>query len=470
MESSTTTKMVPFHRARCGETGDCAPTGVGVKDHRERVLVEPISVASFVVRFAIAGFVALVVVAMLTAVASRRIGTEQAIDEAKRVAFVSASGIVAPLLGDDVVEMDREALDRVDSAVRDFVLQGSLVRVKIWREDGTIVYSDEPRLIGEQFDLGEAELGVFATGEQVAEVSDLSAPENRFEIEAKLLEVYSRAESSSGESLLFETYFLYSGVTDVGRDLWSQFAPITLGALILLELVQIPLAWSMARRLQSSQQEQERLLRHALDASDAERHRIAADLHDGVVQELTGVSLTLAARGRSESVDSQQALDASAAIRSSVKSLRSLLVEIYPANLQEEGLQSAIGDLVNTVAARGIATRLIADLGTTEIDPDASAFVYRAAQEALRNVISHAAATEVRVSLDVEDGSLRLLVDDNGQGFSSDLLNERATDGHVGLRSLAELAIDLGGSLEVRSTPGTGTRVQLSIPIEDRMR
>ena len=81
---------------------------------------------------------------MFTAYASRRVGTEQAIDEAKRVAFVSSAGIVAPLLDDDVVAMDREALDRVDAAVREFVLQGSLVRVKIWTEDGTIVYSDEP--------------------------------------------------------------------------------------------------------------------------------------------------------------------------------------------------------------------------------------------------------------------------------------------------------------------------------------
>jgi signal transduction histidine kinase len=439
-----------------------------VQDHRGRVLVEPISVGSFVVRFAIAGFVALVVVAMLTAVASRRVGTEQAIDEAKRVAFVSASGIVAPLLDDDVASMDRAALDRVDAAVRDFVLQGSLVRVKIWREDGTIVYSDEPRLIGERFDLDEEEMAVLASDEQVAEVSDLSKPENRYETESKLLEVYSRAETTSGTPLLFETYFRYSGVTAVGRHLWAQFAPITLGALIVLELVQIPLAWSMARRLQASQREHERLLRHALDASDAERRRIAGDLHDGVVQELTGVSLGLAAQGRGEAVTPQQALDASAAIRSSIKALRSLLVEIYPANLQEEGLQSAIGDLLNALEARGIATRLHADLGTTDIDAEAAALAYRTAQEALRNVVSHAVATEVRVTLDIDGGALRLVVDDNGRGFSTDTLDARVDDGHVGLRSLAGLATDLGGSLDVRSAPDTGTRVQVSIPIDDR--
>jgi signal transduction histidine kinase len=330
------------------------------------------------------------------------------------------------------------------------------------------VYSDEPRLIGERFDLDEEEMAVLASDEQVAEVSDLSKPENRYETESKLLEVYSRAETTSGTPLLFETYFRYSGVTAVGRHLWAQFAPITLGALIVLELVQIPLAWSMARRLQASQREHERLLRHALDASDAERRRIAGDLHDGVVQELTGVSLGLAAQGRGEAVTPQQALDASAAIRSSIKALRSLLVEIYPANLQEEGLQSAIGDLLNALEARGIATRLHADLGTTDIDAEAAALAYRTAQEALRNVVSHAVATEVRVTLDIDGGALRLVVDDNGRGFSTDTLDARVDDGHVGLRSLAGLATDLGGSLDVRSAPETGTRVQVSIPIDDR--
>jgi signal transduction histidine kinase len=436
-----------------------------MKEHRARILVKPISVGAFVVRFAIAGFITLVFVAVFTAFASRSVGTEQAIDEAQRVALVSASGIVAPLLNDDVVAMERNALDQVDAAVREFVLQGSLVRVKIWREDGTIIYSDEPRLIGERFILGEDAIAVLATGEQSTEVSDLSKPENRFETESKLLEVYSRSETLNGTPLLFEAYFRYSGVTAVGRHLWGQFAPITLGALLVLEFVQIPLAWSMARRLQSSQREQERLLRHALDASDAERRRIAGDLHDGVVQELTGVSLALAAQGRGESVTTQQASDASASIRSSIKSLRSLLVEIYPANLKEEGLQSAVGDLLNALALRGVATRLIADLGTAQIDQEASSLVYRAAQEALRNVVAHAAASEVRVALSVEGTSLQLVVDDNGRGFSTDTLDERAADGHVGLRSLGGLACDLGGSLEVRSEPGVGTRVHVSVPL-----
>jgi two-component system NarL family sensor kinase len=450
-----------------------------VEQPRARVLVEPISVGSLVARFAITGLVALVFVGAFTAFASRRVGTEQAIDEAKRVAFVSSAGIVTPLLGDDLLTMDREALDRIDAAVRSSVLRGSLVRVKIWAEDGTIVYSDEPRLIGEKFEIGEDERAIFTTDEQGAEVSDLSKPENRFETDSKLLEVYLRTETPSGTPLLFEAYFRYSGVTDVGRNLWAQFAPITIGALVVLQLVQIPLAWSMARRLQTSQRERERLLRHALDASDAERRRIASDLHDGVVQELTGVSLALAAQGRSESIGRQQVLDASSAIRTSIKSLRSLLVEIYPPNLQEEGLESAIGDLISGLTARGFETRLDADLGETGIDPETAGLVYRAAQESLRNVVSHSGAKQVRVDIrtvanpnqksSTRNHSIELVVDDDGRGFSADTLDERAADGHVGLRALAGLVADLGGTLTVRSAPGQGTRVEVSIPIDARL-
>ncbi len=396
--------------------------------HDDRPLVEPISVGKVVARFAVAGFVALVLVIAFTAIASRRVGTEQAIEEARRVADISGIGLVAPVLDDDVVAMDRDALDRLDAVVRDDVLRGSLVRVKIWREDGTIVYADEPRLIGEQFPLDDDALEVLATGGQVAEVSDLSGPENRYETERKLLEVYTRVETPSGTPLLFETYFNYGGVTEVGRNLWLQFAPITIAALILLELVQIPIAWSMARRLQASQQERERLLRHALEASDAERRRIASDLHDGVVQELTGVSLTLAAQGRT-SIEPQQALDASEAIRSSVKSLRSLLVEIYPPNLAEEGLESALGDLLSGLRVRGIETHLDAPHGDAGIPNEVAALVYRVAQEALRNVVTHAGAEHVRVGLTIDDGTVRLVVDDDGRGFTTDRLDDRFAEG-----------------------------------------
>ncbi len=427
---------------------------------------EPVSVARIVGRFAIAGLLALAVVSGVTAFASRRVGTRLAIDDAERVTDMSAAGIVAPLLDDGVLAQDRDALDRLDTVVRAAVLRGSLVRVKIWSRDGTVLYSDEPRLIGEQFALGEDRLEVFEGGLPASEVSDLSGPENRYETESRLLEVYQLTTSTTGVPLLFEAYYRYSGVTAVGRQLWSQFAPIAIGSLVLLELVQLPLAWSMARRLRSGQQARERLLRHALDASDIERRRIASDLHDGVVQDLTGISYRLAALGMAEVLDPVDVGTASTEIRASIKALRSLLVEIYPPNLHEEGLESALGDLLSRLAVRGTATRLTVGVDRDDLEPERAAVLYRVAQEALRNVAAHARATQVRVTVDrLEGGRVALVVDDDGVGFSTDQVQRRATEGHVGLRALAGLVAEFDGELDVRSQPGSGTRLRVELPL-----
>ena len=422
--------------------------------------------ARLIGRFAVAGVVVLALVSAVTAIASLRIGTDQAIADAQRVTFTTGKGIIEPLLDSGLVAQDRVALERLDLAVRNNVLAGSLIRVKIWSSDGVILYSDESRLIGERFELEADKLELLTTGEASAEVSDLSNAENRFETESKLLEVYQRLELVTGEPVIYEAYFRYSGVAAVGRKLWTQFAPIAIGALVLLQLVQVPLAWSMARRLRAGQLERERLLRHAIEASDNERRRVASDLHDGVVQELTGISLGLAALGRGEVVPPAQVVEASAAIRNSIKSLRSLLVEIHPPNLYEEGLESAVSDLLSGLAARGVETELAVDLGTAELPRDVTALMYRTAQEALRNVSAHAQAQHVRVDLRLcNDRHVRLSVDDDGRGFSAEQLADRGSEGHMGLRSLADLVADMGGSLEARSSPGRGTSVRVDLPV-----
>lgn len=422
--------------------------------------------ARLIGRFAVAGVVVLALVSAVTAIASLRIGTDQAIADAQRVTYTTGKGIIEPLLDAGLVAQDRVALERLDLAVRNNVLAGSLIRVKIWSNDGVILYSDESRLIGERFELEADKLEVLTTGEAHAEVSDLSDAENRFETESKLLEVYERLELDTGEPVIYEAYFRYSGVAAVGRKLWTQFAPIAIGALVLLQLVQVPLAWSMARRLRAGQLERERLLRHAIEASNNERRRVASDLHDGVVQELTGISLGLAALGRGQVVPPAQVVEASAAIRNSIKSLRSLLVEIHPPNLYEEGLESAVGDLLSGLAARGVVTELAIDLGTAQLPRDVTALMYRTAQEALRNVSAHAHAQHVRVDLRLcNDRRVRLSIDDDGRGFSAEQLADRGSEGHMGLRSLADLVADMGGSLEARSSPGLGTSVRVDLPL-----
>jgi two-component system, NarL family, sensor kinase len=463
---------VSTHVADEPRTGSSAPlqttvfeTDAQLKKHLDRT---PASIKQLILRFSIGAIAALTLVSVFTAFASRRVGTERAIAEARNATFYIAKGIIETNASNGLIAGDQAAVDRLDNRVHAAVLSGSLVRIKLWTEDGTIIYSDQKELIGAKYVLDEDKAEMFANNDIVAkaEVSDLTAPENAYERPfTKLLEVYQLTQTIEHTPVIFETYFKYSGVTDVGRDLWKQFAPIAIGSLIALELIQVPIFITLARRLRAAQVQRERLLRHAIQASEAERRRIASDLHDGVVQELTGVSLSLAAASHSDSVDAPKMSEASSSIRSSIKSLRSLLVEIYPPNLHEEGLEFALGDLLGGVSNRGISVKLDVDLGKAELSADTVGLMYRSAQEALRNVVSHSGATRVRLVARVSGNVARIVVDDDGRGFTPEQIEHTTSDGHFGLRALSGLVAEAGGKLSVLSAPGAGTRVEVKLPV-----
>jgi signal transduction histidine kinase len=194
-----------------------------------------------------------------------------------------------------------------------------------------------------------------------------------------------------------------------------------------------------------------------------ERRRIAADLHDGVVQELTGVSYALAAAARDPVADAAEAArQAAHQLRQGVRSLRSLLVEIYPPNLAEEGLAAALDDLLARHRARGLDVELDVDL-PRDVPLAVAGLAYRVAQEALRNVMHHARAGRVLVTASRDDGELRLAIQDDGRGFDVEAV-AAGSEGHLGLRILEDMVQDQGGALEVRSSPGRGTTVELRSP------
>jgi len=426
---------------------------------------EPISVSRLVLRYAVTGLLALIVVAVAMALVSRTLGTRSAIEDAMRITSLTAGVAVEPILDDGLLTGDPAVLARIDAVVREEVLRGSLIRVKIWSPDGTILYSDEGRLIGEQFELSPDELAILETGQPTADISDLSEPENRFEEPAtELLEVYQSVNTTGGAVLLFEAYFTYEGVSAAGRDVWLRFAPYSIGALILLELLQVPLALSLAQRLRRTQVQREQLLRRAIEATEQERRRIASDLHDGVVQDLAGVAFSLGGMARGLAHDGKEATEvreAAERVRDSVRQLRSLIVEIYPQNLYEEGLEAALSDLLVRLGPRGIRTSLTISAPVNELDVDTTQLLYRAAQEGLRNVVSHAEATSVAVSLSTNGTTILLEITDDGRGIEGDELPERA--GHLGLRSLAGLAESMGASLSLRSSAGKGTVLALEV-------
>ncbi len=426
------------------------------------------SVAGLVLRFSLAGLVVMALLGTVLAVLARQAGTDQAVDSARQVAYVAGRGIAEPRLTDPVLAGDPAALRTLDADLHRYVLQGSLVRVKLWRADGRILYSDEPRLIGQTFPLQEDEVEALEEGHVDSEISDLSAPENVYERPfGQLLEVYVGLTSASGEPLLFEAYFRYDAVVTAAEAQWRKYAPPTLAGLLALQLVQIPFAWSLARRLQRQQRERQRLLQRAVDASQVERRRIAGDLHDGVVQDLTGLTYTLdAARLGPDHPDGHRELVGRAAtqLRASVADLRTLLVEIYPPDLAEEGLPAALTDLAAGLERAGLRVDLDVE-DAADLPLDVSSVLFRSGQEVLRNVVAHSDARHVALQAGRRDGVASLVVDDDGRGFDAADLDRRFAEGHIGLRSLGDLIDDSGGTLSVRSAPGQGTRVEIVVPV-----
>jgi signal transduction histidine kinase len=226
----------------------------------------------------------------------------------------------------------------------------------------------------------------------------------------------------------------------------------------------------MASRLQRGHRDREALLANAIEASDQERRRIASDLHDGVVQDVAGVAFGLSPLA--EEADRRGDGPAASALRTSmstlrqgVRDLRTLLVEIHPPSLESAGLEAALSDLLSPLEAEGITTELRVDDHATA-GSKGDALVYRVAREALRNTQRYAEADSVRIEVTRPvPQRMRLVVTDDGKGFSPEDRARRAEHGHVGLTLLESLVRQSNGTLAVRSDPGHGTTVELEVPV-----
>ena len=426
------------------------------------------SVVSAVLQFAVTGLLVLIVLLVGWLLVFRNIGESEALRDARQYTALTGQGIVEPALGDGVLDGDRAALRRLDTVVQERVLGERVVRVKIWSADGRVVYSDEPRLIGSSYPLDDSKLEVLRTGGARAERSDLSGPENRFEHgQGSLYEVYLPIRAPDGTPLLFETYQRGTAVASTGRRIWLPFAALLLASLVALWLVQVPLAWRLARRLRRSQLDREVLLVRAVEASADERRRIAADLHDGVVQDLAGVSYSARPPDRATRTSHQRLARSSERRRPSRGTACGASVPCssrftHP-TLRATGLEAALGDLLAPLAAHGIETSLEVEDGL-DLDDETEQLLYRAAGEVIRNVERHANASRLSVSVGRREGWAYLEAADDGVGFTPADRERSRAEGHVGLSLLEELTARMGGKLEVRSTPGQGTSFLLEVP------
>lgn len=416
--------------------------------------------------------VILVVVTIGGSLAARRLAEREAVNDSAGIANVLAETVIQPALTDGLLAGDEAAQRQFDELIRARVLGEAVVRVKIWDPSGNVLYADQSELIGRTFPLEDKELEVLTEPRTVAEISDLDRAENSLDRQVgnKLVEVYRPVWTASGQEALFEIYTPYDLVSQRTSQLWRGFAGVTLSSLLLFVLLLAPLVLHLLSRAHRDQHQRERLLERAVDASDAERRRIAATLHDGPVQDLAATSFVVAgatARAESSGRDllADELREVAASVRTSIRSLRTLLVDIYPPSLAQSGLAVALSDLAQTLRAPGLEVQVepVSDEAEMALGPDQERLVYRVAQETLRNAAKHAAPCTVRVSLARHGDEVALDVVDDGRGFDSRPTLADPAHGHFGLQLLAELAATGGARLQVASAPGRGTHWRLRL-------
>ena len=444
-----------------------SPADRGADGHRRAAMVyaQVIAMAAVVV----------LGVTLFAASAGRRVAEEQAIAAAAQRADLLAEVVVQPALTDGVLTQDPAAIARLETAVSKHVVGMRITRIKFWTADGLVVYSNDLRLVGKTFPLSEDHRAVLGDSTVRAEVTDLDEPENMYErSEGKLLEVYRPVTTPGGHKLVMETYSPYSTVEQATTRVWRGFAPVTLASLFALMVLLLPVLWHLLSRLRAAQAQRETLLERAVQASAEERRRIAATLHDGVVQDLTGASLAVScAASRVESHGLPEvAAEVSAAartVRTSIGGLRSLLADIYPPSLNAMGLETALQDLVASSRTRDVDVRLDCRYGSGRaMTKDRERLLFRVAQECLNNAVRHSGASRINITVTENDGVLVLDVIDDGHGFDAEKLVKEPNERHFGLRLMADAAKEGNAQLSVASSPGAGTHWRLRTPVTSR--
>lgn len=219
------------------------------------------------------------------------------------------------------------------------------------------------------------------------------------------------------------------------------------------------------------EEERKLLLERVLLASEEERVRIAADLHDGPIQQLAKVGFGLErARLRLERGDTGGVLDlldrTQGELSEEMQGLRGIMTSLRPPALDEYGLEGALRDQVSSFRDRSGTDCSVAAALPRRLESEVETTLYRVTQEALNNVAKHAVASRVWVDLWERDGWVELTVKDNGRGFDATEFPSRAADGQFGLLAMREQVHMAGGRFEVQSRPGRGTLVRVAFPRE----
>jgi signal transduction histidine kinase len=232
-------------------------------------------------------------------------------------------------------------------------------------------------------------------------------------------------------------------------------------------------AATAAAALATGQNAAEEGLRRSLDAAEHERTRWARELHDETLQQLGALKLLLSSARRAEDITTMRGIVDGAVdeVADGISTLRALITDLRPAALDEIGVEAAIEGLLDRTAAAAPGLRIAADLDLdyergragTRPEPELEAAVYRLVQEALTNVVKHAEAKEVSVSLREAGDLIRIDIRDDGRGFDT-----AVPSSGFGLLGMRERLALVGGFLSIDSARGRGTAIRAELPSKRR--
>jgi signal transduction histidine kinase len=245
-------------------------------------------------------------------------------------------------------------------------------------------------------------------------------------------------------------------------------------SLVHVTLVAIALAalligfWSAARAHRARRLAEEDLARLGgglLRIQEAERARIARELHDGISQQLAVVALELdALQGRLPELGNPRRADVAVlaqGIRTIAADLQQVTRGLHPARLEHLGLVSAVRALARDMDSYKLRIDVAESDWPDDVPSVVALSLYRVAQEALHNAAKHSAANAVAVSFRGEGTALTLTITDQGVGFDT---HGAGASGGLGIVSMRQRLRMIGGSLTITAAPGQGTRVQAQLP------
>ena len=224
------------------------------------------------------------------------------------------------------------------------------------------------------------------------------------------------------------------------------------------------------RQLVARERAHENFVEQVIEAQEMERRRLAGDIHDGISQRLVTLSYRLDAAARAVGDDAVAAAEqlekARELVDLTLQEARAAIGGLRPPVLDDLGLAGGLASLARSIPQVDIGLFIDVDLADARLPDHIEIALYRIAQECLQNVVKHARATNASLTFSVGEESTRLEIVDNGIGFDTFEHPLGADEmGGYGLLSMAERAEIVGGRLNIRSRPGSGTAVTATIPL-----